>query len=92
MSDLRPLATTTMFFWDCECEHDYIHPKTQFSCPLCGYTHDDCPDSETKEVIDQIDIVTIENAVNDLPLLAKCDLSENAIDWNLILAAMKKIP
>ena len=37
-------------YWDCECEHDYIHPKTLESCPICEAEQDDQPDSIAEEV------------------------------------------
>ena len=42
----------TADYWDCECEKDYIHPKTQDSCARCGMAEiKDCmPDSHVAEV------------------------------------------
>jgi hypothetical protein len=37
-------------FWDCECEHNYIHFKAQESCAQCGAFQCDQPDSMTLEV------------------------------------------
>jgi len=37
-------------FWDCECEHHYILPKTVPHCFLCGSHQHDQPDSMTSEV------------------------------------------
>ena len=42
---------TTEYFWDCECEKNYIHPKTEEMCGKCGYHHHEMPDSRTVEVI-----------------------------------------
>ena len=42
-------------FWDCECKHDFIHPKTQESCPECGVFQDDRPDSHYLQVRAQFD-------------------------------------
>jgi hypothetical protein len=41
---------TTPKYWDCECEHNYIHPKSQLSCEKCGYSQDEMPDSRVNEV------------------------------------------
>ena len=41
---------TTVHFWDCECEANYIHPKCVPVCPRCGAVSDECPDSRTNEV------------------------------------------
>lgn len=37
-------------FWDCECEKNYIHPKTHAMCPYCGAWAKDQPDSRVEEV------------------------------------------
>ena len=42
---------TTEYFWDCECEKHYIHPKTEEKCNVCNFYHHEMPDSRTKEVI-----------------------------------------
>jgi hypothetical protein len=45
------LSFTTDYYWDCECEDDYIHPQTQEYCPICDkYSHEQ-PDSRTEEVM-----------------------------------------
>ena len=38
-------------YWDCECEHDYIHPKTEQICLKCKATQKESPDSISSEVI-----------------------------------------
>ena len=42
--------STTEHFWDCECETNYIHPKSVSICPRCGAVSDERPDSRTNEV------------------------------------------
>ena len=37
-------------YWDCECEKNYIHPKTHAMCPYCGTWADEQPDSIAEEV------------------------------------------
>ena len=37
-------------YWDCECEHDFIHPKEMYYCVLCGAYKDDQPDSRENEI------------------------------------------
>lgn len=44
-------AETTEKYWDCECEKDFIHPKTQAVCPVCGEAAEDQPDSRINEVL-----------------------------------------
>lgn len=34
---------TTVHFWDCECEANYIHPKSVPVCPRCGVVSDERP-------------------------------------------------
>ncbi len=41
---------TTEKYWDCECDLDYIKPKTLFVCPVCGWNQTECPDSRLDEV------------------------------------------
>ena len=42
---------TTEEYWDCECEKNYIHPKSDATCLKCGCAHEDRPDSHTIEVL-----------------------------------------
>ena len=44
--------STTDLWWDCECEADYIHSKsTTTTCPDCGTSAEDQPDSRVDEVL-----------------------------------------
>ena len=39
-------------FWDCNCDEDYIHIKSEsLHCDKCGAEEDDMPDSHTTEVL-----------------------------------------
>ena len=39
-------------FWDCECDEDYIHMKSEeLNCLKCNAYEDDMPDAHTKEVL-----------------------------------------
>ena len=38
-------------FWDCNCEHYYIHPKSVTRCKRCGARAADQPDSRVTEVM-----------------------------------------
>lgn len=42
---------TTEQFWDCECDVNYIHPKSVSVCPRCGAVSEERPDSRTNEVL-----------------------------------------
>ena len=44
------MLVTDVRFWDCECDDNYIKPKTQFLCLACLMTPDDCPDSREDEL------------------------------------------
>lgn len=49
---------TTEKYWDCECEKNYIHPKTQNRCHIdrchiCGAIAEEQPDSRVNEVLKQ---------------------------------------
>ncbi len=41
-------------YWDCECEKDYIHPKSQKSCKICGAKSHSQPDARANEVMRDI--------------------------------------
>lgn len=42
---------TTEKYWDCECGDNFIHPKTQGSCDVCGALVGEQPDSRVNEVL-----------------------------------------
>ena|SRR5271157_1155882 len=44
------MIETTEKYWDCECDRNYIHPKTEEVCLLCGAHREEQPDSHTNEV------------------------------------------
>lgn len=37
-------------FWDCECKQNYLHPKDEPFCSVCGKHQEEMPDSRTVEV------------------------------------------
>ena len=37
-------------YWDCECELDFIHHRSQLFCPICQCEQDDQPNSRLNEV------------------------------------------
>lgn len=41
---------TTIYYWDCECESNYIHPKSEHECKKCGAFVEEQPDSRRTEV------------------------------------------
>ncbi len=46
------MLKTSEDYWDCECEHNYIHPKTQDRCFVCGAFAEEQPDSRVNEIIE----------------------------------------
>jgi len=46
--------TTHPDYWDCECEHNYIHPKNVDECKVCGSLWEEQPESRTSEVYEQL--------------------------------------
>lgn len=44
---------TTEKYWDCECENNFIRPKTQTQCNVCGAIAEEQPDSIINEVLMQ---------------------------------------
>lgn len=41
---------TSPDFWDCECKTNYIHPKEQPQCEICGSVREEQPDSRMNEI------------------------------------------
>lgn len=37
-------------YWDCECETNYIHSKSNVSCQICGCNAEEMPDSRQNEI------------------------------------------
>ena len=44
------MTETTDYFWDCECEANYIRPKEENYCSKCDSCNSEQPDSITSEV------------------------------------------
>lgn len=42
---------TTEKCWDCECKDNFIHPKAQVKCNICGAVAEEQPDSMINEVV-----------------------------------------
>ncbi len=42
---------TTEKYWDCECLKNFIHPKSQCRCDICGTIAEEQPDSRISEVL-----------------------------------------
>jgi hypothetical protein len=45
---------TTPFYWDCNCDHDYIHPKTEVVCKVCGANYLDTPHDYPDSMVDEV--------------------------------------
>ena len=49
---VRSNATqTTKYFWNCECERDYIHPRNTGFCDKCKTRREYQPNSRIDEVV-----------------------------------------
>lgn len=44
------MIQTTEDYWDCECEHHFIHSASVPQCKICGAERDSQPDSRVEEV------------------------------------------
>lgn len=42
---------TTPLFWECECDSDYIHPRFEDECPICGSRRESSPDARVGTVL-----------------------------------------
>ena len=49
------MSRTSKYFWDCECENNYIHlKKDRLTCPVCKAEEDDGqPDSRVDELTEE---------------------------------------
>ena len=47
-------TATTELFWDCECEHGFIHANSGVPCSVCGATPEEQPDSRICEVLEHM--------------------------------------
>ena len=45
-------------YWDCECEKDFIHLRSQESCPVCKAEQEDQPNSRFSEVLKNGFVIT----------------------------------
>jgi hypothetical protein len=41
---------TSVHFWDCNCENNYIHSKFETYCKTCGALCEEQPDSRIDEI------------------------------------------
>lgn len=44
------MIQTNENYWDCECEHNYIHSKREKECLICGAIENEQPDSRQNEI------------------------------------------
>ena len=45
------IVKTDHRYWDCECDHNYIHKKSiTLKCGICGFEEDECSDSRPNEI------------------------------------------
>lgn len=43
--------TLTIQYWDCECESNYIRPRSEIKCEICGAMQEDQPPARLDEVL-----------------------------------------
>lgn len=48
----NPDVQTTDEYWDCECEHNYIHPAAHTWCHKCKAHKEEMPSSRVEEVLE----------------------------------------
>lgn len=61
----RKPGLTTSRYWDCECEMNYIRPRSARRCPQCGARRDDSPDARRVEVAQYELLAQIESQMGD---------------------------
>jgi hypothetical protein len=42
---------TTVLFWECECQQDFLHPIDQERCHACGFPRSESPDARLETVL-----------------------------------------
>jgi hypothetical protein len=59
------MSETTDLYWDCDCENNYIHKKTDMTyCEICDAEEKDSPDSQLTEVILMLSEIIMGNTTN----------------------------
>ena len=59
------MSETTSLYWDCDCEHGYIHKKSELTyCGICDAEEKDSPDSMYNEVEAMLKDILKMNATN----------------------------
>lgn len=51
LPEVEASAETTKYFWNCECERDYIHPRNTGFCDKCKTRREYQPNSRIDEVV-----------------------------------------
>jgi len=47
------MTILTPFFWDCECDSEFIHCDMESYCPLCGAIQEEQPESRATELSEE---------------------------------------
>mgnify|MGYP001157969254 CR=1 FL=1 len=58
----NPDVQTTDEYWDCECEHNYIHPAAHTWCHKCKAHKEEMPSSRVEEVLEGKEMFFTEDA------------------------------
>ena len=72
---------TTSLFWDCECEHGYIHPANTPMCYGCRAVRDEQPDSRVNEVLANSHEFALDKGVISLLRELQCEAEPMAIPY-----------
>lgn len=36
--------------WECACDENWVHPKSEPTCPRCGFNADESPDARPEDI------------------------------------------
>lgn len=61
----NPDVQTTDEYWDCECEHNYIHPAAHTWCHKCKAHKEEMPSSRVEEVLEGKEMFFTEDSDED---------------------------
>lgn len=48
--EIHGLIVLNQSYWECECNDDYVRPKTKETCNECDAHHEDCADAYEETV------------------------------------------
>lgn len=84
------MVETTEKYWDCDCENNYIHPKSKERCSICGADRENSPDSMACEVDSYINQIILKND-EILKLREKVKAANSKLNWQPISELKSKL-